>query len=139
MDKSWKIAVIGSGPAGFYATGELFRQKSWEIRVDMFDRLPTPFGLVRGGVAPDHQKIKSVTKIYNRIAENPNFRFFGNVEFGSDLYQLDLLKHYDAVIYSVGKFIRSCARNSWVRIWTRSHSATEFVGWYNGHPDFRES
>jgi len=102
MDTSWKIAVIGSGPAGFYATGELFRQKSWEIKVDMFDRLPTPFGLVRGGVAPDHQKIKSVTKIYNRIAENPNFRFFGNVEFGSDLYQPDLLKHYDAVIYSVG-------------------------------------
>ena len=79
MDTSWEIAVIGSGPAGFYATGELFRQQSWSIKVDMFDRLPTPFGLVRGGVAPDHQKIKSVTKIYNRIAENPNFRFFGNV------------------------------------------------------------
>ena len=57
MDTSWKIAVIGSGPAGFYAAGEFFRQKSWEIKVDMFDRLPTPFGLVRGGVAPDHQKI----------------------------------------------------------------------------------
>jgi len=112
MDTSWKIAVIGSGPAGFYATGELFRQKSWEIKVDMFDRLPTPFGLVRGGVAPDHQKIKSVTKIYNRIAENPNFRFFGNVEFGSDLHQPDLLKHYDAVDLFSWKFIRSCARNS---------------------------
>ena len=62
MDTSWKIAVTGSGPAGFYATAELFRQKSWDIKVDMFDRLPTPFGLVRGGVAPDHQKIKSVTK-----------------------------------------------------------------------------
>ena len=103
MDTSWKIAVIGSGPAGFYATGELFRQKSWDIKVDMFDRLPTPFGLVRGGVAPDHQKIKSVTKIYNRIAENPNFRFFGNVEFGSDLYQPDLLKHYDAVLSDTKK------------------------------------
>ena len=137
MDTSWKIAVIGSGPAGFYAAGEFFRQKSWEIKVDMFDRLPTPFGLVRGGVAPDHQKIKSVTKIYNRIAENPNFRFFGNVEFGSDLYQPDLLKHYDAVIYSVGS---SSDRALGIpgEYLNGSHSATEFVGWYNGHPDFRD-
>ena len=75
MDSSWKIAVIGSGPAGFYAAGELFRQKSLSIKVDMFERLPTPFGLVRGGVAPDHQKIKSVTKIYSRIAENANAIF----------------------------------------------------------------
>jgi len=102
MNQCWKIAVIGSGPAGFYAAGELFRQQSWEIKVDMFERLPTPFGLVRGGVAPDHQKIKSVQKIYSRIAENENFRFFGNVEFGRDIFQADLLEHYDAVIYSVG-------------------------------------
>ena len=137
MDTSWKIAVIGSGPAGFYATGELFRQKSWKIRVDMFDRLPTPFGLVRGGVAPDHQKIKSVTKIYNRIAENPNFRFFGNVEFGSDLYQPDLLKYYDAVIISVGSSSDRALGIPGEDL-EGSHSATEFVGWYNGHPDFRE-
>ena len=89
MNSFWKIAVIGSGPAGFYAAGELFRQQSWDIKVDMFERLPTPFGLVRGGVAPDHQKIKSVTKIYTRIAENENFRFFGNVEFGRDIFQFD--------------------------------------------------
>jgi NADPH-dependent glutamate synthase beta chain and related oxidoreductases len=81
MSDYWKIAVVGSGPAGFYAAGELFRQQSWPIKVDMFERLPTPYGLVRGGVAPDHQKIKSVTKIYSRIADNENFRFFGNVEF----------------------------------------------------------
>ncbi|MDG1861332.1 MAG: FAD-dependent oxidoreductase, partial [SAR324 cluster bacterium] len=137
MDTSWEIAVIGSGPAGFYVTGELFRQQSWEIKVDMFDRLPTPFGLVRGGVAPDHQKIKSVTKIYNRIAENPNFRFFGNVEFGSDLYQSDLLKHYDAVIYSVGSSSDRALGIPGEDL-EGSHSATEFVGWYNGHPDFRE-
>ena len=137
MDTSWEIAVIGSGPAGFYVTGELFRQQSWEIKVDMFDRLPTPFGLVRGGVAPDHQKIKSVTKIFNRIAENPNFRFFGNVEFGSDLYQSDLLKHYDAVIYSVGSSSDRALGIPGEDL-EGSHSATEFVGWYNGHPDFRE-
>ena len=102
MSTFWKIAVIGSGPAGFYAAGELFRQQSWSIKVDMFERLPTPYGLVRGGVAPDHQKIKSVTKIYSRIAENENFRFFGNVEFGSDINRSDLLELYDALIYAVG-------------------------------------
>jgi len=137
MDASWKIAVIGSGPAGFYATGELFRQQSWDIKVDMFDRLPTPFGLVRGGVAPDHQKIKSVIKIYNRIAENPNFRFFGNVEFGNDIHQSDLLKYYDAIIYSVGSASDRVLGIPGEDL-NGSHSATEFVGWYNGHPDFRD-
>ena len=82
--------------------GELFRQQSWSVKVDIFDRLPTPYGLVRGGVAPDHQKIKSVTKIYSRIAENENFRFFGNVEFGSDIHRSDFLELYDALIYAVG-------------------------------------
>jgi ferredoxin--NADP+ reductase len=137
MNSFWKIAVIGSGPAGFYAAGELFRQKSWEIKVDMFDRLPTPFGLVRGGVAPDHQKIKSVTKIYTRIAENENFRFFGNVEFGRDIFQSDLLEHYDGVIYSVGS---PADRSLGIpgEDLSGSHSATEFVAWYNGHPDFRD-
>jgi ferredoxin--NADP+ reductase len=102
----------------------------------MFDRLPTPFGLVRGGVAPDHQKIKSVTKIYNRIAENENFRFFGNVEFGRDIHRSDLLELYDAVIYSVGSpSDRSLGIPG--EDLPGSHSATEFVAWYNGHPDFR--
>ena len=137
MSAFWKIAVIGSGPAGFYAAGELFRQQSWSIKVDIFDRLPTPYGLVRGGVAPDHQKIKSVTKIYSRIAENENFRFFGNVEFGSDVHRSDLLELYDALIYAVGSpSDRSLGIPG--EEFTGSHSATEFVAWYNGHPDFRE-
>ena len=135
MNQCWKIAVIGSGPAGFYAAGELFRQQSWEIKVDMFERLPTPFGLVRGGVAPDHQKIKSVQKIYSRIAENENFRFFGNVEFGRDIFQADLLEHYDAVIYSVGSPADRALGIPGEDL-SGSHSATEFVAWYNGHPDF---
>ena len=135
MNQCWKIAVIGSGPAGFYAAGELFRQQSWEIKVDMFERLPTPFGLVRGGVAPDHQKIKSVQKIYSRIAENENFRFFGNVEFGRDIFQADLLEHYDAVIYSVGSHADRALGIPGENL-SGSHSATEFVAWYNGHPDF---
>ena len=136
MSAFWKIAVIGSGPAGFYAAGELFRQQSWSIKVDMFDRLPTPFGLVRGGVAPDHQKIKSVTKIYNRIAENENFRFFGNVEFGSDILRSDVLEFYDAVIYAVGSPSDRSLGIPGEEL-PGSHSATEFVAWYNGHPDFR--
>ena len=137
MSSFWKIAVIGSGPAGFYAAGELFRQQSGSIKVDIFDRLPTPFGLVRGGVAPDHQKIKSVTKIYSRIAENENFRFFGNVEFGSDIFRSDLLEFYDAIIYAVGSPSDRPLGISGEEL-PGSHSATEFVAWYNGHPDFRE-
>ena len=136
MSAFWKIAVIGSGPAGFYAAGELFRQQSWSIKVDMFDRLPTPYGLVRGGVAPDHQKIKSVTKIYSRIAENENFRFFGNVEFGSDILRSDVLEFYDAVIYAVGSPSDRSLGIPGEEL-PGSHSATEFVAWYNGHPDFR--
>ena len=137
MSAFWKIAVIGSGPAGFYAAGELFRQQSWSIKVDIFDRLPTPYGLVRGGVAPDHQKIKSVTKIYSRIAENENFRFFGNVEFGSDIHRSDLLELYDALIYAVGSPSDRSLGIPGEEL-PGSHSATEFVAWYNGHPDFRE-
>ena len=137
MSAFWKIAVIGSGPAGFYAAGELFRQQSWSIKVDMFDRLPTPYGLVRGGVAPDHQKIKSVTKIYSRIAENENFRFFGNVEFGSDISRSELLERYDALIYAVGSPSDRSLGIPGEEL-PGSHSASEFVAWYNGHPDFRE-
>jgi len=137
MSAFWKIAVIGSGPAGFYAAGELFRQQSWSIKVDIFDRLPTPYGLVRGGVAPDHQKIKSVTKIYSRIAENENFRFFGNVEFGSDINRSDLLELYDALIYAVGSPSDRSLGIPGEEL-PGSHSASEFVAWYNGHPDFRE-
>ena len=137
MNPFFKIAIIGSGPAGFYSAGELFRQESLSIKVDMFDKLPTPFGLVRGGVAPDHQKIKSVTKIFERIAENENFRFFGNVEFGKDLKNEDLLDRYDAVIYSVGSSSDRLLDIPGENL-SGSHSATEFVAWYNGHPDFSD-
>ena len=80
-----RIAVVGSGPAGFYTVQHLFQQSDLECRVDMFDRLPTPFGLVRHGVAPDHPKIKSVTAVYHKLALRPEFRFYGNVEFGKHL------------------------------------------------------
>src|SRR5258705_12588403 len=88
-----RIAIIGSGPSGFYAAEPLLKQEGLAIQIDMFDRLPTPHGLVRGGVAPDHPKIKSVAKVYDRIATNPNFRFFCNVQFGRDITH-DELKTY---------------------------------------------
>ncbi len=131
-----RVAVIGSGPSGFYAAEHLQSQPDLFVQVDMYDRLPTPFGLVRGGVAPDHQKIKSVTRVYDRIAAHPEFRFFGNVELGRDVTHDDLLAYYHAVIYAVGA--RTDRRMGIPREYLPgSHSATEFVGWYNAHPDFR--
>jgi ferredoxin--NADP+ reductase len=131
-----RVAVIGSGPSGFYAAEHLQEQEHLVIQVDMYDRLPTPFGLVRGGVAPDHQKIKSVTRVYDRIAGHPEFRFYGNVEMGRDLTHADLAAYYHAIIYAVGA--RTDRRMGIPREHLPgSHSATEFVGWYNAHPDFR--
>src|SRR5215510_11647202 len=97
-----RVAIVGSGPSGFYAADHLQKQSGLVVEIDMFDRLPTPYGLVRGGVAPDHQKIKSVTRLYDRIASDPNFRFYGNVEFGKDLSYEDLTHYYHAIIYAVG-------------------------------------
>ncbi|NJL95551.1 MAG: NAD(P)-binding protein [Anaerolineae bacterium] len=97
-----RVAIVGSGPAGFYAAEHLLKQKELNLQVDMFDRLPTPFGLVRGGVAPDHQKIKSVTAVYEKIAKNPAFRFFGYVELGKDLQLSDLWQFYHQVVLTTG-------------------------------------
>lgn len=131
-----RVAIVGSGPSGFYAAEHLFAVPDLAVQIDMFDRLPTPFGLVRGGVAPDHQKIKSVTRVYDRIASNPEFRFYGNVEIGRDLSRSDLKAYYHAVIYAVGaKSDRRMGIPG--EHLPGSHSATDFVGWYNGHPDFR--
>ncbi len=132
-----RVAIIGSGPSGFYAADHLLKQSALHIQIDMFDKLPTPFGLVRGGVAPDHQKIKSVTKNYDRIAAHPDFKFYGNVTFGSAITYADITQHYHAVIYAVGA---QTDRNLNVtgEDLPGSHAATEFVGWYNGHPEFRD-
>jgi ferredoxin/flavodoxin---NADP+ reductase len=130
-----RVAIVGSGPAGFYAAGALLAGDE-PAEVDMFERLPTPWGLVRLGVAPDHPKLKSVSRAFERIAERPGFRFVGNVEIGRDLAHEDLARLYDAVIYAVGA--QSDRRlgipgedlpGSW--------AATEFVAWYNGHPDYQ--
>jgi ferredoxin/flavodoxin---NADP+ reductase len=132
-----RVAIIGSGPSGFYAAEHLLRQTTHTIYVDMFERLPTPYGLVRGGVAPDHQKIKSVTRAYERTASNPNFRFFGHVEFGTDVTRDDLAQHYHAVIYAVGAQTDR-KMNIPGEDLPGSHPATEFVAWYNAHPDYAD-
>ncbi|NDJ85335.1 MAG: FAD-dependent oxidoreductase [Chloroflexi bacterium] len=136
-DNPLRVAIIGSGPSGFYAAEALQKQKDYVVEIDMFDRLPTPYGLVRGGVAPDHDKIKSVTKVYDRIAQKPNFRFYGNVEFGTDITHDDLLQHYHQVIYAVGAQTDRKLGIPGEEL-LGSHPATEFVAWYNGHPDYRD-
>jgi len=131
-----RVAVVGSGPAGFYAAGALLSADQ-PVEVDMIERLPTPWGLVRLGVAPDHPKLKTVSRAFERIAEQPGFRFLGNVELGRDLTHDDLVRLYDAVIYAVGAqtdrrlgIPGEDLPGSW--------AATELVAWYNGHPDYQQ-
>jgi ferredoxin--NADP+ reductase len=135
-DQKLRVAVVGSGPAGFYAAGALLDADP-PIDVDMVERLPTPWGLVRLGVAPDHPKLKSVSRAFERIAEKPGFRFFGNVEVGRDLSHQDLLRLYDAVIYAFGAQADRRLGIPGEEL-PGSWSATEFVAWYNGHPDYQE-
>ena len=129
-----RIAVIGSGPAGFYAAGHLLKDASERIEVDMIERLPTPWGLVRSGVAPDHPKIKSVTRVYEKTAAHPRFRYFGNVCFGEHVSRQDLLARYHAIVYATGSPLDRPLGIPGEHL-GGSHAATEFVGWYNGHPD----
>ncbi|HEY3960142.1 MAG TPA: FAD-dependent oxidoreductase [Solirubrobacteraceae bacterium] len=135
-DAPIRIAVIGSGPAGFYAAGHLLKDGAGahSIDVDMIERLPTPWGLVRSGVAPDHPKIKSVTRIYEKTAAHPRFRFFGNVSFGEHVSRAELLSHYHAIVYATGTPVDRPLSIPGEDL-PGSHAATEFVGWYNGHPD----
>jgi ferredoxin/flavodoxin---NADP+ reductase len=132
-----RVAIIGSGPAGFYTAEHLQRHAELAVEVDMFDRLPTPYGLVRGGVAPDHQKIKSVTKAYERIATRPGFRFYGCVELGRDIHAADLARHYHAVVIAVGAPIDRRMGIPGEDL-PGSLSATDFVAWYNAHPDYTD-
>ena len=131
-----RVAIIGSGPTGFYVADHLFRQPGLVVEVDMFDRLPTPYGLVRGGVAPDHQKIKAVTAAFDKVAATPGFRFYGNVELGTAVTVEDLRRHYHQIVYCTGA---QTDRRMGIpgEDLEGSHAATEFVAWYNGHPDYR--
>jgi ferredoxin/flavodoxin---NADP+ reductase len=139
-DTPIRIAVVGGGPAGFYTAGHLLKEPpaggegAGMIHVDMFERLPTPWGLVRSGVAPDHPKIKSVTRVYEKTASHPRFRFFGNVELGRDVSREELAGHYHAIVYATGSPSDRPLGIPGEEL-PGSYAATDFVGWYNGHPD----
>src|SRR5690242_10885785 len=134
MTDALRVAVVGAGPSGFYATDQLLKAG---FAVDLLELLPTPFGLVRAGVAPDHPKIKSVTRVYEKTAKHPDFRFFGGVELGEHISREELFERYHAVLYAIGT-----ASDNRLGIPGEdrpgSHPATEFVAWYNGHPAFAD-
>ena len=137
VENPLRVAIIGSGPAGFYTVSNFLKKKDLSVEFDMYDRLPTPFGLVRAGVAPDHQKDKTVQRAYDKSAQLPNFRFFGNVEYGRDISLADLRRHYHQVMFSTGApFDRNLGILG--EDLEGCFSATEFVAWYNGHPDFAD-
>jgi ferredoxin--NADP+ reductase len=132
-----RVAIIGAGPSGFYTVSNFLKEKELHVEFDMYDRLPTPFGLVRAGVAPDHQKDKSVQRAYDKSAQSANYRFYGNVDYGTDIHLDDLKKHYHQVMFTTGApFDRSL--NIPGQDLEGSFSATEFVAWYNGHPHFAD-
>ncbi len=135
-NSGWRVAIVGSGPAAFYTAEALLKAAPGAVEVDLFDRLPVPFGLVRGGVAPDHQNIKGVVKVYNKIAATPGFRFLGNVRVGRDVSVDELAAHYHQIVYAFG-----CESDQKLGVPGEElagvHAATDFVGWYNGHPDHR--
>ena len=132
-----RVAIVGAGPAGYYAADHLLKQDGVVVEVDMIDRLPTPYGLVRAGVAPDHQKIKSVTAAFDKVAAHARFRFYGGVDFGQHITLSDLGRHYHQIVFSTGA---QTDRRMGIpgEDLEGSHPATEFVAWYNGHPDYRD-
>ena len=135
----YKVAIIGAGPAGYFAAQALHNMQNEErtFAIDMIERLPTPWGLVRSGVAPDHPKIKTVSKVFEKIAADPNFRLFANIEIGSEITIAQLQEKYDAIIIatgsSLGKKLGIPGENL-----SGSMSAADFVPWYNAHPDFAD-
>jgi ferredoxin/flavodoxin---NADP+ reductase len=132
-----RVAIVGAGPTGFYVADHLLRSSTVVVEVDLFDRLPTPYGLVRLGVAPDHQKIKFVTNAFDKVAASPRFRFYGGVDFGKDVTLADLKAHYHQIVYCTGAQTDRRMEIPGEDL-AGSHPATEFVAWYNGHPDYRD-
>ncbi len=131
-----RVAIVGSGPSGFYATEALLKS-AINIRIDMFERLPAPYGLVRNGVAPDHPKLKQPIRLYDRIAGAPEFNFLGNVAIGRDITVDELRRSHHAVIFTCGAETDRKLGIPGENL-PGSYTATEFVGWYNGHPDYRD-
>lgn len=135
-ERPLRVAIVGAGPSGFYAADALTKS-NLTTHIDIFERLPTPYGLVRYGVAPDHQKIKGVTAIFDKIAAKENVSFLGNVEISKDITVDELKKFYDAIIFACGTETDRKLRIPGIDL-EGSHTATEFVAWYNGHPDYRD-
>ena len=140
--RPYHVAIVGSGPSGFFAAASLLKaadsSDDIDVAVDMLEMLPTPWGLVRSGVAPDHPKIKSISKQFEKTAEDPRFRFFGNIAVGEHIEAAELAEHYDAVIYAIGtQSDRSL--NIPGEDLPGSVAAVDFVGWYNAHPHFEET
>jgi ferredoxin--NADP+ reductase len=133
----FKIAIVGAGPAGYFTAQALQNSQTEDLtfQVDMIERLPTPWGLVRSGVAPDHPKIKTVAKVFEKVAAEPGFRLFGNVELGTDVNLEDITSRYDAVVMATGSSIGKKLGIPGEDL-SNSISAAEFVPWYNGHPDY---
>ena len=135
--KKYKIAIVGAGPAGYFTAQALQNLQTHDLsfQIDMIEKLPTPWGLVRSGVAPDHQKIKTVSKVFEKIAKEPNFRLFANVEVGKDVSVKDLKEQYDAVVLATGA---TKGRSLGIpgEDLANSISAADFVPWYNAHPDY---
>ncbi|WP_084269326.1 FAD-dependent oxidoreductase [Mycobacterium avium subsp. hominissuis] len=140
--RPYHVAIVGSGPSGFFAAASLLKAADGsehpDIAVDMLEMLPTPWGLVRSGVAPDHPKIKSISKQFEKTAADPRFRFFGNVSVGEHVQASELAERYDAVIYAVGAQ-SDRALNIPGEDLPGSIAAVDFVGWYNAHPNFEEA
>ena len=135
----YKVAIVGAGPAGYFAALALQNLQTEELQfsIDMIERLPTPWGLVRSGVAPDHPKIKTVAKVFEKVANEPNFRLFANVELGSDLTIEQLKEKYDAVVIATGSALGKKLGIPGEDL-PGSMSAATFVPWYNAHPDFKD-
>ncbi|ORV47759.1 NADP oxidoreductase [Mycobacterium europaeum] len=140
--RPYHVAIVGSGPSGFFAASSLLKAadaaEGFDMAVDMLEMLPTPWGLVRSGVAPDHPKIKSISKQFEKTAEDPRFRFFGNVVVGEHVLPRELAERYDAVVYAVGAQ-SDRALNIPGEDLPGSVAAVDFVGWYNAHPNFEQA
>ena len=138
-----RVAVIGAGPAGIYTAdiltkSEEVRTGAVEVAIDIFDRYPAPFGLIRYGVAPDHPRIKGIITALHKVLDRGDIRFFGNVEYGKDLTLADLREHYDAIIFATGAIFDAPLNIKGIDL-DGSYGAADFVSWYDGHPDYPRS
>nr|MDT0522398.1 FAD-dependent oxidoreductase [Streptomyces sp. DSM 41633] len=138
--RPYHVAIVGSGPSGFFAAASLLKfadlpDSDRDVRVDMLEMLPTPWGLVRSGVAPDHPKIKSISAQFDKTAADPRFRFFGNIKVGEHITPAELAQRYDAVVYAIGAQSDRALHIPGDEL-PGSVAAVDFVGWYNAHPHF---